>query len=108
MAERDGEKGARKIGLRVELDTLLEQRRGGFELAGDQIGRTKKVDILVLEQGIEPDGLLDMRNSGEGLAAVDVDGSARGVRQSVIWAEVQRRVRFSRGSVEILFPRVER
>ena len=30
MAERDGEKGAREIGLRTELDAFPEQRRGGF------------------------------------------------------------------------------
>jgi hypothetical protein len=45
MAERDGEKGAREIGLRTELDAFPEQRRGGFEIARDQIGGSEKVEV---------------------------------------------------------------
>src|SRR5438034_1590805 len=45
MAERDSKKGAGEVGLRGELDTLLEQRRGSFEFAGDKIGRAEKVDV---------------------------------------------------------------
>ena len=45
MAERDSKKGAREVGLRRELYTLPEQRRGSFEFAGDKIGGAEKVDV---------------------------------------------------------------
>jgi hypothetical protein len=67
MAERDSKKGAREVGRRDELDTLLEQRRGSFEFVCHKIGRAEKVDVWLIRRGIEPDGLLDMGNSGEGL-----------------------------------------
>ena len=51
--------------------------------------------------------MLEMRNSGEGLAVVDFDDAARAVRLSIVWIECQRRVSLGRGSVEILFPQVE-
>jgi hypothetical protein len=39
---------AREIGLWTELDSCLEQYRSSLELAGDQIGRTEKMNFLTI------------------------------------------------------------
>src|SRR5260370_3641749 len=39
MAERDGQKGAREVGVRGELNTLLEQRRGSAAFSRHHVGR---------------------------------------------------------------------
>src|SRR5271157_1164533 len=44
MAEGDGKKGAREISPGRDPDALLELRSSVFVLAGDQVGRTEKVD----------------------------------------------------------------
>ena len=64
MAERDSEKGPREVGLRRDPNALLEERRGVFVLAGDQVGRAEKVGIKIAQHWIEPHGLLDMRDGG--------------------------------------------
>jgi hypothetical protein len=53
---------------------------------------------------IEPDGLLDVGNGREGLAAKDIDDAELVVRVSVVWIEIHPRGRLGGGSVEILFP----
>jgi hypothetical protein len=103
-SKRDGKEGAREIGLRTELNAFPEQRRGGFEIAGDQIGGSEKVDVLMLNR-IEPDGLLDVGNGREGLAAKDIDDAELVVCVSVVWIEIHPRGRLGGGSARSFFHR---
>ena len=107
MAKRDGEEGAREIGFRTKLDALAEPGCRGRVVAGDQICRAEKMEVMVVERRIEADRLLDIGHGGERLAAIDVDDAARIVRLSVVRTEVQRDIRLDRGSVKILLPEVE-
>lgn len=83
MAKRDGEKGAREVGFRTELDTLTKQVRRCGVVARRQMGRAEKVEIMLLERRIEANGLLDIGNSGKRLPAIDAGKAARAVRVSM-------------------------
>src|SRR5580704_14406278 len=56
----------------ISSQARLRASQSSFEIARDQIGGSEKVEVLMLNR-IEPDGLLDVGNGREGLAAKDID-----------------------------------
>ena len=90
MRERGGQIDARQVGAGIERDALAKHLNRLFHLAREKIAHRLKVQVVLLEGRVEPDGLFDIGQALERLALEEVHEPAHVQRQREVRVERER------------------